>query len=282
MVTTDFFTPVVDEPYAYGAIAAANSLSDIYAMGAKPFLALNVAALPPHLPSEYLSEIIRGGAEKAKEAGVVIVGGHTVQDKEPKFGLVALGFVKLDQILTKGGAKPGDRLVITKPLGLGVITSAVKKEKAARVDIDAAIDWMMRLNDGARELAVSLGLKSGTDVTGFSLMGHAWEMAQASRAGLRLEFARIPILENAWTYARAGTFPGGAFDNKNFYGSHVCFSRYPGEPEEMLLYDPQTSGGLLLAVPAKKLPALFEKAAELGQPVWEIGEVIEEKHIEVI
>ncbi len=282
VVTTDFFTPVVDEPYAYGAIAAANSLSDIYAMGAKPFLALNVAALPPSLPSEFLAEIIRGGAEKAKEAGVVIVGGHTVQDKEPKFGLVALGFVKLNQILTKRGAKAGDRLILTKPLGMGVITSAIKQEKAARVDIDAAIGWMVRLNDKACDLAVDLGLKSGTDVTGFSLMGHAWEMAQASQVGLRLEFARIPILDNAWQYARMGTFPGGAFDNKGFYGQHVRFSNYPGEPEEMLLFDPQTSGGLLLAVPADRLPALMDRAAELGQPVWEIGEVIEDNHIEVI
>jgi selenide,water dikinase len=281
-MTTDFFTPVVDDPYSYGAIAAANSLSDIYAMGAKPFMALNIAALPTQLPVEILSEIVRGGAEKAKEAGVVVVGGHTVQDQEPKFGLVVLGFVGIDQILTKRGALPGDRLVMTKPIGFGVITSAIKQEKAIPEDIVEVITWMEQLNDRASLLAVDLGLKAATDVTGFSLLGHAWEMANASGVGLKIEYGRIPILNSAYRYGELGTFPGGAFDNRSYFREHVRFIRQVNETEEMLLYDPQTSGGLLLSVPAADLPALRQKAAEMEQPVWVMGEVIEGDCIEVV
>jgi selenide,water dikinase len=281
-LTTDFFTPVVDDAYDYGAIAAANSLSDVYAMGGRPFLALNIAALPPDLPGELLGEILRGGAEKAREAGVVIAGGHTVQDKEPKYGLVVLGFIESRKMLTKGGARPGDRLVLTKPLGFGVTTTALKLEQASPEDVAEAVRWMTTLNRKASELAVESGLHGGTDVTGYSLLGHGWEMAQASGTGLRFHYDRIPFLTHARRYAEAWTFPGGAADNKLYFEEHVRFAPRLDEASQMLLFDPQTSGGLLLAVPADKLTAFLQRAAQRDQPTWEIGEVVEGHQIEVI
>jgi selenide,water dikinase len=271
VVTTDFFTPVVDDPYDYGAIAAANSLSDIYAMGGEPFLALNLAALPPDLPFEISSEIIRGGAEKAREAGVVIAGGHTVQDKEPKFGLVVLGFVPHGRSFTKGGAKPGDRLFITKPLGFGVTTTALKREKAEPKDLAQAVSWMKRLNRDASWLARAVNLTGATDITGYSLLGHSTEMSKASGVRLRYFIDQIPLLDGALKYARMETFPGGAFDNKEFFGANVTFADSIEEQRRMLLFDPQTSGGLLLSVPESCLAEFKEKAASLDQPVWEIG-----------
>jgi selenide,water dikinase len=271
VLTTDFFTPVVDDPYAYGAIAAANSLSDIYAMGGVPFMALNIAAVPPQLDPEITAEIVRGAAEKAKEAGVVIAGGHTVQDKEPKFGLVVAGFVDPRRALTKSGARPGDHLVLTKPLGFGVTTTALKREIASPQDVAEVTDWMQRLNRTAGQLAIDFELRGGTDITGFSLLGHGLEMAQASGVSFHLSYARIPFLSGAQKYAALWTFPGGASDNRHFYGPHVRFADEIDETAQMLLYDPQTSGGLLLAVPAEKHTALMAAAAARELPVWDIG-----------
>jgi selenide, water dikinase len=282
VVTTDFFTPVVDEPYDYGAIAAANSLSDVYAMGGKPFLALNIAALPPDLPDEILSEIVRGGAEKAREAGVVIAGGHTVQDKEPKYGLVVIGFVNPQHALTKGGVHAGDHLVLTKPLGFGVTTTALKREQAAPEDVAEVVSWMTRLNRTASQLAVDLDLKGGTDVTGYSLLGHGLEMAQASRVALRLEFDKIPFVTCARRYAEAWAFPGGASDNHNYFGKFVRFAARFNEMEKMMLFDPQTSGGLLLAVPEDKIQEFQRQAGQLDQPFWEIGKAVSGEGIEVV
>ena len=282
VVTTDFFTPVVDEAYDYGAIAAANSLSDIYAMGGSPFLALNIAALPPDLPAELLSEILRGGAEKARQAGVVIAGGHTVQDKEPKYGLVAIGFVDPRHMLTKGGAKPGDRLVITKPLGFGVTTTALKQQKASVEDVAEVVGWMTRLNRTAGQLAVASELACGTDVTGFSLLGHGWEIAHASQVGLRIVFEQVPFVSGAVRYAEQWTFPGGASDNRLYFGKYVRFSPKISEMQQMMLFDPQTSGGLLLAVPDEKMGAFRQRAAQKEQPIWEIGEVVKGEGIDVV
>ncbi len=281
VLTTDFFTPVVDDPFDYGSIAAANSLSDIYAMGGQPFLALNVAAFPSSLPPDTLGEILRGGAEKAFEAGVVIAGGHTVKDDEPKYGLVAAGFVHPERMLTKGGVKEGDCLVLTKPLGMGVTTTAIKQEKAAPKDIDEAVRWMKRLNREAAALAVEFDLHGATDVTGYSLLGHGLEMARASRVGLRFTYAKIPFTESAHQYAGMGTFPGGAFDNRKYFGPNIHFASGIKEESQMLLFDPQTSGGLLLAVPEKKVDAFLEKAEKIHQPVWVIGEARRGKTIEV-
>ena len=281
VLTTDFFTPVVDEPYDYGAIAAANSLSDVYAMGGTPFLALNIAALPPDLDPEISAEILRGGAEMAVRAGVVIAGGHTVQDKEPKYGLVVVGFVDPSRTITKGGARPGDCLVLTKPLGFGVTTTALKRQQAFPEDVAEAVGWMTRLNRDAGRLALEAGVKGGTDVTGFALLGHGLELANASRVGLRLHFERIPFLSGARKYAEAWTFPGGASDNLQYFEDQVKFAASLDEASRMLLFDPQTSGGLLLAVPAERLDGLLQRAAEIDQPAWVIGEVIEGAGIEV-
>lgn len=271
VITTDFFTPVVDTPYEYGAIAAANSLSDVYAMGGKPFLALNIAALPDDLPAEISSEILRGGAEKAHEAGVVIAGGHTVKDKEPKYGLVAVGFVHPQKIIGKGGLKAGDVLILTKPLGAGVTTTAIKQEKAEETHVREVIEWMSRLNREAGQLAQEFDTRGGTDVTGFGLLGHAAEMAEASGVSLHFDLAKIPFLSGARGYAERGIFPGGAFDNKRHFEKDVTFAGLE-EAAQMLLFDPQTSGGLLFGAARENLTALMKRAGELGQPVWVVGE----------
>lgn len=273
IVTTDFFTPVVDDAYDYGSIAAANSLSDVYAMGGSPFLALNVAALPDNLPNEISSEIIRGGAEKAREAGVVIAGGHTVKDKEPKYGLVVIGFVDPRKMLSKGGLNMGDALVLTKPLGFGVTTTALKREQADEKDVLEAVNWMKTLNKTASQLAVEFGLRGGTDITGYSLLGHGLEMAEASDVSLSFDFSAIPFVGGARKYAEKGCFAGGAFDNKSHFESRVKFAASIDEENQMLLFDPQTSGGLLLGVPQEKVGAFLARAAETDVPAWVIGRV---------
>jgi len=282
VLTIDFFTPVVDDPYDFGSIAAANSISDVYAMGGQPFLALNVAALLPDLPAEINAEILRGGAEKCREAGVVIAGGHTVQDKEPKYGLVVIGFVDPERMLTKGGVRPGDALVLTKPLGCGVTTTALKQQKATPEDVAEAVSWMKKLNREASALAVEFDLRGGTDVTGFSLLGHGLEMADASAVGLRFFMEKLPFISCARKYAGMGTFPGGASDNRLFFGPRIRFSPSQSEETRMLLFDPQTSGGLLLAIPQGKKEAFLKRAAEIGQPAWIIGEAVEGSGIDVV
>lgn len=282
VITTDFFTPVVDDPYDYGAIAAANSLSDVYAMGGKPFLALNIAALPPQLPNDFLSEILRGGAEKTREAGAVIAGGHTIQDNEPKFGLVALGFVQLDQVMQKSGARPGQRLILTKPLGFGTITTALKQQKADPQDVAEAVRWMSRLNNHAADLAIAASVHGGTDITGFGFLGHAYEMAAASQVHFVFYHSSIPFLPCSDKYAKAFIFPGGAWDNQHFYNPHIDFSETLSEVDRMRLFDPQTSGGLLFAVDDNKVDPLLRQAESLKQPAWVIGEVTEGSGISVI
>ena len=274
IVTTDFFTPVVDEAYDYGAIAAANSLSDAYAMGARPFLALNVTALPPKLPPEVSSEILRGGAEKSREAGVVIAGGHTIMDEEPKYGLVVLGFADIDKMMTKGGAQVGDALVLSKPIGFGTTTTAIKQQKATPEEIAEVVGWMSSLNKTASELALEFGVRGATDITGFSLLGHAYEMAETSGVGLCFNLSEIPMISCARKYAESWTFPGGSADNKLYFEKHVTFDEGIDEENKMLLFDAQTSGGLLLSVPSEKLDALLTHAKELDQPLWHIGEVV--------
>ena len=282
VVTTDFFTPVVDDPYDYGAIAAANSLSDIYAMGGKPFLALNVAALPPDLPPDVSAEILRGGAEKARQAEVVIAGGHTVQDKEPKYGLIAIGFLDPARMITKSGAQIGDKLVLSKPLGFGTTTTALKRGQADPNDVSEAVEWMQRLNKMACDLALEFDVHGGTDITGFSLLGHAYEIALASRVGLSFSFGKIPFISGARRYAEKWMFPAGSLDNRAYFGPHVNFSSQIDEPSQMLLFDAQTSGGLLLSIAPEKLQSLLRRADEVGQVLWEVGEVIEGEEIEVI
>jgi len=282
VVTTDFFTPVVDNPYDFGSIAAANALSDVYAMGAKPFLALNIAALPNDLPVEIGSQILLGGAEKAKEAGVVVAGGHTIQDNEPKYGLIALGMLELERSISKAGAKAGDKLFLSKPLGFGVTNTAVKRDLAEPGDEAEVVNWMSMLNKAASELAIDFGLGGGTDITGFGLLGHAWEMAKAADLRFHISYELLPFTSSAHKYGKAFTFPGGSLDNRDYYQPHVSFARDLKEWEQMLLFDAQTSGGLLLAVPAEQSAEFAAGAQKRNQSIWEIGEVQEaEAGIEV-
>jgi selenide,water dikinase len=242
---------------------------------------LNIAALPDNLPQKISSEILRGGAEKAREAGVVIAGGHTVKDKEPKYGLVVIGFVDPRKMISKSGLKVGDVLVLTKPIGGGVTTTAIKQEKASERHIKEAIQWMSRLNKTAGELASEFGIRGGTDITGFGLLGHGMEMAEASSVMLFIENSKLPFLSGAHSYAEKGIFPGGAFDNKKYFEEKVQIDAKINEPAQMLLFDPQTSGGLLLGISREKLDSFKKRADELNQPLWVIGEVRAGNGIEV-
>lgn len=273
VITTDFFTPVVDDAYDYGAIAAANALSDLYAMGARPFLALNVACLPPSLAPEVLADITRGAADKVREAGAVIAGGHTVQDDEPKVGLVAVGMADPKGLISKAGANPGDLLVLTKPIGTGVTATALKAQKAAAEDLAGMTAWMKLLNRAASELAVRLAVRGGTDVTGFSLLGHATEMAQASGVRLHFDAASVPALAGARRYAGLHHIPGGSHDNRLFFGPDVVFAPEVDEISRILLFDAQTSGGLLLAMSDERLSAFMAQSPASGAAAWVVGRV---------
>jgi len=275
VITADFFAPVVDDAYTYGAIAAANSISDVYAMGGTPFLALNLAAIPSDMPPEIASEIFRGGMEKAREAGVIVAGGHTMDDREPKYGLAVVGTVAPERLLRKGGARPGERLVLTKPLGSGIITTAYRAGQAPPQVLAKVIPWMLRLNRDAIAAVHATSARGATDVTGFGLLGHAVEMAQASGMHLRLWADRIPLLAEARPLAERWLFPGGTAANEMYYRQWVNIS--PDIPQEvaMLFYDAQTNGGILAAIPAAEMARFVAACRALDQPFWEIGEVLE-------
>lgn len=281
VVTADFFTPIVDDPYTFGAVAAANALSDVYAMGGVPLLAINLVAFPPELP-EALSEVLRGAAKKLHEAGVVLAGGHTIQDREPKYGLAVVGRADPGRLLTRRGARPGDALVLTKPLGTGLIATAAKHGLANPAHLGEAIRWMTALNRTAGRIAVELGLRGATDVTGFGLLGHAWEMAEASGVGMRIRAGGVPLMVGVVEYAARGLFPGGSGCNRDYYGPHVRFAAGVLEETRMALFDAQTSGGLLLAVPPDRRDAILDRLAAEGERVWIIGEVTTMPGIEVV
>lgn len=280
--TVDFFTPIVDTPYEYGAIAAANALSDVYAMGGQVLFALNIAAFPPNLPASILADILRGGADVVRSVGAAIAGGHTIQDKEPKYGLVVTGMVHPAHILTKGGARPGDALVLTKRLGTGVVTTAVKREVVAPEHLDAAVKSMMALNRTASEACQAAGVRAATDVTGFGLLGHALEMTGASGVRFRIRFDDLPWLPGALGYAEQWVFAGGAFNNRTFYGPAVTYGQELEEWQQVLLHDPQTSGGLLAAVPADRVETFLNYCRDHGQDVWVVGDVTEGEGVEIV
>ena len=272
VVTTDFFTPIVDDPYAYGAIAAANALSDVYAMGGEPLLALNIAALPPDLPSGIMPEIFRGMAEKVAQAGAVIAGGHSIQDREPKVGLAVVGTVNPRRMLTKKGTSPGDLLLLTKPLGSGCITTASKRDKVEPDHLKTAVEWMSRLNRTAGKAASDVGARAATDITGFGLIGHASEMGQDDIT-LHFQFDRIPLFDGIRQYADRNIFPGGSAKNRKAYEKCVKFAEDLTEPDCMLLFDAQTSGGLLIAMPAENIEAFAAEMDRRKEPWWEVGAV---------
>jgi selenide,water dikinase len=279
--TLDFFTPVVDDPHQYGAIAAANAMSDVYAMGGEVVLALNIAAFPPDLPLEISSAILLGGAEKVAEAGAVLAGGHTIDDDEPKYGLSVMGFVHPQRIMTKAGARPGDILVLTKPLGVGLITTALKGDVAEPAHVEAAVETVLRLNRGAVQLLREAGVRACTDVTGFALLGHGYEMAEKSGVRLGFHLPDVPFLPGVHDYADMWIFPGGACNNENAYSPHVTFD--PAIPDETrrLLFTPETSGGLLAAVPPDRLDNLLARFEEAEEPAWVVGTVSEGSGIQV-
>jgi selenide, water dikinase len=282
--TVDFFPPIVDDAYTYGGIAAANALSDVYAMGGRPVMTLVVAAFPEDLPQDVTLAILQGGADKVAEAGAVIAGGHTVMDKEPKYGLCVTGLIEPGKVTPKANAQPGDVLLLTKPLGTGVITTAIKRNIGLSEHLDAAVASMLRLNRQAAEIAQAVTVHSATDITGFGLLGHAAEIARNSRVGLRFSAEALPLLPGALDYARQRIVPGGLYRNQQFL-EQDGYLRYgdgidPGRT--LLLFDPQTSGGLLLVLPPEAADELERRYAEAGQPCWRIGEVLPGAGIEVV
>jgi len=246
--TVDFFTPVVDDPYVFGAVAVANALSDVYAMGGTPLTALNIVAFPSRrLSLEVLVQILKGGAEKAREAGVCIVGGHTIDDPEPKYGLAVTGLIDPRRVVTNREAKAGALLVLTKPLGVGIITTAIKRKRASEGVISKVVEVMSALNKSAAEAMLEAQAEACTDVTGFGLLGHLWEMTRASNVGAILRLGEIPVIAETWEFAGEGIVPGGTYANHEFLEGKVIWEDISPE-EQLVLSDAQTSGGLLIAV----------------------------------
>lgn len=300
--TTDFFTPIVDDPWSYGAIAAANAMSDIYAMGGEVLFALNIAGFPDGMDAGTIAQIFAGGAVKMREAGAAIAGGHTVNSPEPFYGLAVTGLIHPDQVMRKGGARPGDQLFLTKPLGAGIITTAAKRtgpgesveDRQARQaqgkpdldlrDLDATIVSMLRLNRVAARAARAANVRAATDITGFGLLGHASEMVRGNEAGVGfvIEAATVPVLSGAPRYVEAGYVARGATHNPRHFGEYIHFADSVAPPLRTVLWESETSGGLLLAVPAVEAHAFTRACAEHQQPVWRIGEVVRGEDIQVI
>lgn len=284
--TVDFFTPIVDDPVIFGRASACNSLSDVYAMGGRPITALNLVCFPyKKLGVEVLRDILRGGLEVLKEAGVALIGGHSVEDDEPKYGLSVTGLVHPERVMTNNALKPGDRLILTKALGTGLIATANKGGLASPEALEAMAGSMCTLNREASEVAVSLGLRACTDVTGFGLAGHLVEMARASGCRVRIDATKLPSLEGALDAALLGLVPAGAHANRRFFGDWISLD--PAVPTEIsdLMFDPQTSGGLILGCPGESLDNLVESLSSAGvRVVSEIGrveEMCETGHVEI-
>ncbi len=277
--TVDFITPIVDDPFLFGQIAAANALSDIYAMGGQPLTALNIVGFPrDSLDLSILTEILRGGLKKVHEAGAALLGGHTVNDLELKYGLSVTGRVTPGKIVTNRGARAGDALVLTKPLGIGIISTAQKAQLAGPDAAQGALDSMLQLNDKASEAMIVAGAHACTDITGFGLLGHGLEMATASGCAFRLQYRNVPVLKGAKEYAASGLVPGGAYCNQDHFGLEIKFPPAVPEPERILFYDPQTSGGLLIAVPGDRSAELLQRLREKGvSEAALIGEVVERR-----
>ena len=302
--TTDFFTPVVDDPWTYGAIAAVNAMSDVYAMGGEVLFCLNIAGFPEGMGNDVVAQIFAGGAAKVREAGAAIAGGHTVTSPEPFYGLSVTGIIHPGRVMRKGGARPGDRLFLTKPLGTGIVTTAAKltgpgEGRAHRLarrgqskpdldvtDLDAAVLSMLHLNRPAARAAQAAGVLGATDITGFGLLGHASEMAIAcgreAGAGLRIRATDVPVLPGVPTYVAAGYLTRGTTRNPEAFGEHVRFAGGVLPAQRTILWEAETSGGLLLAVPTANAGAFRAACQEQGQPCWEIGDVVAGQGIEVL
>ena len=283
--TVDFITPIVDDPCLFGQIAATNALSDVYAMGGRPLTAMNVVGFPrKSLDLSVLTEILRGGLAKVHEAGAVLLGGHTVDDAELKYGLSVTGIIHPQRVVTNRGARQGDVLILTKPLGTGIISTAHKAEMADARIFEGTVDSMIRLNGMASEVMVDYGVHACTDITGFGLLGHASEMAKGCGLSFQFFYSRIPILAGAKEFAAQGIVPGGAYCNQDYFGREIAVSSKVPEPERIILFDPQTSGGLLIALPSSNGEEFLGRLRDKGiQQASLIGEVIaKEKNIIIV
>ena len=278
--TADFFTPIVDDPYRFGQIAAANAFSDVYAMGGHPLTAMNLVAFPCSLDLGILQEILAGGLSKIEESGAKLCGGHSVQDEEPKYGLSVTGFVEADKVVRNAGASPGDKLVLTKPLGLGILTTALKRDIVSEKEIEAAVETASRLNKAARDAMQETAVSAATDVTGFGFLGHLREMVDASTVGAVVRRNSVPVWERAVPLANDGVYPGGLESNLEYLAGRI-------QPDgvrvnDLLpLYDPQTSGGLLIAVPETRAPALMDELQARGVTSAIVGEIVAQPGITV-
>lgn len=271
VLTTDFFTPIVDDPYDFGRIAAANALSDVYAMGGKPIAALNLVGFPEGtLEPSVLGDILRGGAEKAKEAGIDVVGGHTIKTDEPIYGMAVTGTVHPARVLSNAGGRPGDVLVLTKPIGVGIVSTAAKQDVDTRGAIGAAVELMATLNRAACDAMLEVGVHAATDVTGFGLLGHLRNMTRASGCSANVWANAVPLVDAALTYAREGIVPGGTHANRRFLADGVEFAAGVDEATRLLLCDAQTSGGMLIAVAPERSPELLSALAARGTPCAEV------------
>ena len=278
--TADFFTPIVDDPYRFGQIAAANALSDVYAMGGEPLTAMNLVAFPCSLDLGILREILAGGLSKIDESGARLCGGHSVQDEEPKYGLSVTGFVEADRVVRNAGAERGDALVLTKPLGLGILTTALKRDIVSEEQIEDAVQTASFLNEAARDAIREVGVSAATDVTGYGFLGHLTEMLEASGVGGVVHRDKIPVWERAVPLAKEGVYPGGLESNKEYLEGRVTADGV--EQGDLLpLYDPQTSGGLLVAVPDDRASALVGALEERGVKGALVGEVIGQPGVRV-
>lgn len=272
--TLDFFPPIIDDPYTFGQIAAANALSDVYAMGGAPRLAMNIVAFPANLDLTILQEIINGSTDKLKEAGVLLIGGHSIEDKEIKYGLSVTGLVHPQRVVTNAGAKPGDKLILTKPIGVGVITTALKRGKIKPDEVMDAIESMRTLNDKASAIMQEVGVNACTDITGFGLLGHVMEMAEASSVSMIFKIKNIPFFQTALELVKkSANHPKTIKSNKEYLSPNVKMSDGITAEQANLLYDPQTSGGLLISVPPEKSQNLLEKLSHTGVQASVVGEI---------
>jgi selenium donor protein len=275
--TVDFFTPIVDDPYSFGQIAAANAISDIYAMGGKPLTVLNIVAFPiSTLDKQVLADILRGAADKVQEAGATLVGGHSIDDKEPKFGMAVTGLIHPDRIKANAGAKPGDKLILTKPIGVGIMTTSIKKDQLTEEEVKRVTNVMATLNKTAAEVMSGYEVHGCTDVTGFGLLGHASEMAKGSSAGLRIVKDRVPVLNRTRELAEQGFVPGGTKNNFNHIQPFVTFPESMDQIDRWILCDAVTSGGLLISVNPEQADQLLEQLVQHGVEASMIGYVVDE------
>lgn len=271
--TVDFFPPIVDDPYWFGQIGAANALSDIYAMGGTPLTALNIVGFPPGMPTYILSDILRGGGEKVAEAGAVVVGGHSIKDKELKYGIACTGIIDIDKIISNDNAQVGDLLILTKSLGTGILTTAIKQNKASTEDTETVTRQMASLNKIASELMQKHSAHAATDITGFGILGHAYEMVDASEVSFEIEFEKLPLLENAIKYAEMGALTGGANANRDYLQDKIEISDRLSKAQTDILFDAQTSGGLLIALSSDNAEKFINESKKIAQLAVIIGRV---------